>query len=216
MLSMDDVQIAVLAHGAQQATFERSMWSWRRLNGSPLVICPEDDPVTVPPGVPLRRAGRQGHSGAVASKRLKAILHVLRERQAAFTMLFEYDSLCLSPTLPEALLSDPRGFWSAKFNSGDPSFKSPWYLFPPWGMCRDTLNAISDTLDAHPDPIERGFHDRMMGFAAWKSQVPVVNTIRQPNKFAFGANKVDSNYIFMEMMDAIGNGATLIHHGLKL
>lgn len=214
MLDSDDIQIAVMGYGGQQAAFDRNLWSWKRLDSSFLAICPEDSPLRVPPGIPLRRVGGQGHRGPAATERLRKILHVLLEREASFTMLFEYDSICLAPELPRMLLQDPTGIWSPRFHSGDRSFKSPWYLFPPWGFSRSALEAVSKFLDTHPGDIEHGFHDRIIGYAAYSERIQVHNTLTLG--IGWGCNRVDTPDLFLHMMEAIGNGATLIHHGMKL
>jgi hypothetical protein len=218
----NDVQIAVMAHfdPVAQATFNRHLPLWQRHGAPILVFCPQNSIAQTQ--LPLVIYGRASHHDAEANARFKYLLNWLNTEPALqsrrWFVIFEYDALCLSPTLPiaeiaaglrpgEAVVAGPV-FQEA---GPVPNFKGTRYIHPPLIFNRPGLAAVCAVLKSLPDDAEAGFWDRLLGYATEVGKIPFHNLHKTGR--GFSANTIEPSQIDAAC-SAVEKGAVWIH-GVK-
>lgn len=120
-----------------------------------LVLSPADSPVEVE-GVECRSAGERAYTGEVSVRRQREHLGILLDYPAAFYLLHDADSVCLSPELPAYLYEQPEMVFynaspTARFLARavrDPGERHPWaerfpvVYQPPLFFSRASLEAM--------------------------------------------------------------------------
>lgn len=158
--------VTIMAHGESHAqqTFFRHLPFWRAHGLPILVTCPENSKVAAPASLPMLTIGRASHHDAEANRRFRTLLGILARTEYDRHIIFEYDSLCISPELPDEVLHS-RGLFGNVFNAlpGDARFTAGQYIHPPLIVDRETLNRLLESAPDVPDESEGGFWDRWLG-----------------------------------------------------
>lgn len=199
--------VCVMAHGGAQAVFNRHLKYWQAHNHPILTFCPSDDTV-VGHGTEVVSFGRAGHHDASSLERFKYLLRLLTTRKEDWFALFEYDSICLSPALPDWLYVD--GIWGNVHHEPHHSdFLGSRYLHPPLFFGRAGLEKIVATGDKYPQHFERNYWDRWVGLMAELGGV-VINSY---GNYGFSHNTIEPDYI-PGAVEAARYGC-LFFHGIK-
>lgn len=200
-------QIVVMAHGAEQNTFDRHKRFW---NQAPVAVVTNDaDPVKTEWPIILRGEPCKG-SGLPYYRRVMQMLERLSALDADQFVIHEYDSICLSDDLP-VLGAAPALYGNCFINEdGDPNrFKAHRYATTPYMFSRATLDILRRTALANPSVTEEGFIDRMLSAFTVIAGIPVLDYTPP----GFSRNTILEDHR-RAMCDAILAGGTMIH-GLK-
>lgn len=196
------------AEPAAEDTFNRHLVFWRRLGHDISVMCPSDSQVKT--GLPVMPIGTRCHNGPEANRRFRNLLEILAMTDYERYVIFEYDSICLSPTLPNEI--DGRGLWCNLFGEDQPAargFLGSHFTHPPLVMDKETLRDIVRAGTDVPDEAERGFWDRWLGLVCERGCIPM----RGYARLGFSKNTIAEAEL-PEAVQAVRGGAVMIH-GIK-
>jgi hypothetical protein len=202
--------ITIMAHAGGQAAFDRHMPYWqsnaREHQAELLVTCPVDAQVKTDRALIL---GKAEHHGVASILRFRAILTALHRLRRDWYVLFEYDSLCLTPRFPNVFNSP--ALWANAFdnNTPDPKFRAMHYFHPPLIFDWYTLNQITQAMMNVANHAEQGFWDRWLGLVSEIGKI----TWRGYDNVGFAKNTIEPQH-FPELKKAIAGGAVMIH-GIK-
>lgn len=207
---MVDTKTVIMAHAepAAEDAFNRHLPFWRRHSSDISVMCPLDSQVKT--GLPIMPIGTRGHNGPEANRRFKKLLEILTMMDYDRYVIFEYDSLCLSPDLPQRV-SEP-GLWCNLFDEDQPTargFKGSHFTHPPLVMDKGTLRDIVRRGEQVSDEAERGFWDRWLGLVCELGSIPM----RGYGRLGFSKNTITESEL-PEAVKAVHGGAVMVH-GVK-
>ena len=200
--------IIVMTHGKAAQTTARHEPYWKQL-GHLVYLTPENDPLPGRDAIGLHYGRSEHASSAVNRKVLRAFEFALdfgAERMA----FFEYDAICLGPTLPD-FPEEAIGGNAFRDLRKDSGFAGTTFTHPPIIAHRKVLTALVDAMRKLTPEVEHGFWDRYVGYACEHGKVPLHNF--QAHNQGFGRNPIDQSNI-ADAKAAVAAGATLIH-GIK-
>lgn len=121
--------------------------------------------------------GSPCHNGPASLDRFRYLIHELsnrcKEQGHEYVLINEYDSFCLSPSIPTMLFGDC--IWSnLHFEKPGTRFVSTHFLHPPLFMSAKILHLISGACDTYRDQECGGFWDRMLGYLCEKAGIPMM------------------------------------------
>lgn len=195
------MNVAIIAHGAAQDTFDRHLKFWEAINSRPIVYCPTDDPVQTEHERVL--SGSRGRATDDSIQRLKLILQQFILSGQEYLVIFEYDSLCLEPEWLQ--VDDCVLFGNAMLNH-DSRFIAPRYLTPPWMLSRSVAIRLMCKANELPFITEHGEVDRWISAVAHLVGVPMLDY--QPKGFSCGT--IGHEHL-SNMHTAIYDGGTMFH-----
>lgn len=194
----------IMGHADAQATFDRHLPLWKSNGTDLMVMCPQD--AVLQTDIPVLALGRKGHHSAMANWRFRQLLEFLTRLRYDWFVVHEYDSICVSPEIPPC----PVTAISANlFTADQPEFKGHHFLHPPLQLGPDVLWRILDAMRKLPDDSERGFWDRLIGYACELADVAMVPY----GKLGFSKNTIHPEDI-PAAVDARKKGAVM-YHGVK-
>jgi hypothetical protein len=166
--------VTVMGHGAVQATFDRHVPLWRALNSQVnIVISPQNDALKTKawPGVVPKCLGQAQRHGPDSVTRFLWIFKTLARIPCSHHLIFEYDSVSLSPVIPEqAGLSGILGV-----NTEPWRYIAPRYPHPPWLIDHASLLDLQRVALRYPDVTEEGWADRFLAAWAHLAGVPILS-----------------------------------------
>lgn len=196
-----------MAHGREQATFDRHLPFWEAHKLPILVVSPEDDPVKTRHQMLL--TARASHSGDEALGRLKCMIEALCRTTFRYHLIFEYDSICLDP---ERVKFQP-GLYGNLFKNLDgkeiSNFMAWIYPNPPWLVDINSLRKMRNVMNEYPIS-EHGFADRFLAALAVCAGVPILHHI--PRGYSRAPLELGAHW--KELKQAISKGGRMIH-GIK-
>lgn len=199
-----NVRVTIMAHKDSQATFDRHAPYWADHGWPVAVTCPIDSPVKTDfAKFPI---GHRCHHGPEAIRRFREILMWIWKVGADWNLIYEYDSLCLTPKVPEECFR-LRGLWANVFPNNDHKFRGSFYTHPPLLVDHGTLTDI--VKHPLPDTFERGFWDRWLGLVCERAKIPV----HHYENLGFSRNTIESCHL-VNGVAAVIEGAVMIH-GIK-
>jgi hypothetical protein len=169
--------VTVLGHGGAQDAFDRHVPLWRGLNSGTcvsIIISPEDDPLDTTRTWRSARhklLGPSHRAGPGWAVRFLWLFETLQNTtDCSHHLIFEYDSVCLSPDVPAqtGLSAIPMA------NTDLARFLAPRFSPPPWLIDHHSLQAIRRVALKYPDVTEEGFGDRLMAAWAYLASVPIL------------------------------------------
>lgn len=201
--------VTIMAHGEPHAvqTFYRHLPFWRAHGFPLLVMCPEDSQVPAAPNLPVLAIGKRSHHDAEANLRFRTLLMLLAQTQYDRHIIYEYDSLCLSPELP----SIERGVWGNVFKEENPKppFQSPFYIHPPLIVDDRTLTRLVEHQGYVTDDAEGGFWDRWLGALCLAARVKP----KTLGDHGYSKNTIESRHLAEAC--AMAAEGTSLFHGVK-
>ena len=160
--------IAIMTHGAANATFLRHLPFWEKPGHDILICTPSDDPAHSH-GREVFDSGISTHSGMEAVNRHRNVLRECIRRDYDWSLVTEYDALFLGDHLPEFAIG-LSGIRNPNYELE--RFKSLWVLGAPWVIDRESRKNIVAYADTHPDVTEEGCADRFLTAWARSAGVP--------------------------------------------
>lgn len=150
--------IFVMGYGGGQKVFDRHIPLWLAHGWPVHVLTSSDNPVRT--SLPIIIAGKQGPIGINHYHFvLESFRRFLRFSEHDISIWFEYDSFC---TIPNPTLQ--HGFHAnVETNVEGGRFRSPTYPLYPMVMDRKSVSEILATAMKHPEVIEEGYADRLLG-----------------------------------------------------
>lgn len=206
--------IMVMTHQGVEETIKRHWPFWsanaQAHDGKVMFTCPVDSPISEAPGEILK-IGNKGHFGPTSIKRFHEIHETMLRFPADWYMLCEYDSLCLSPQLPNVWHTP--GFWATICiePTAPIGFVAKYFFATPMMFSRDGLTQIVNAMDRLSPSAQGGFFDRWLGLLLLQEKIPwhgyqppgyTENTI---GKEAWGHSRA---------LEAVKNGTVMVH-GIK-
>lgn len=151
--------IVIMGHGKAQSVFDRHVPLWCENDSPTLVFCPGDDVVKT--HWPVLSIGTSSHHDENANRRFKRLLQFMEKLSFDEFVIFEYDSFCLSNSIPESPCGKISGnYWK---NNDPDRFKGSHWLHMPLAFSKDILERINKAAQGIPDSAEEGFMDRWLG-----------------------------------------------------
>jgi hypothetical protein len=196
--------IVIMGYGGRgQKVFNRHLPHWKR-HGLPLLVCsPEDARLCT--SEPALVHGRSRRNGKAMTRRLRHLFQCVAGMDFERAVFFEYDSLCLSRTLPDLVCAG-----NIRRNE-DPAFVAESFPHWPIFMSHAVVEKVAAVLATAPDEVEGGWPDRLLGWA-WQAGGIV------PHNFLAGGGGFSRHTIsppdFPLLANCLKAGATMIH-GIK-
>lgn len=199
--------LVVFTYSGQQQMLERHLPFFRKGGADIILVSPRDEPVTAPDDCTALNVGSSEHYGQSLMQRMNIGIKCAAADYDTIAVV-EGDSIVLGPIHD----AQPEGIDCFLYDSEQPPWKAPHYVHWPWLMSRKTAMRVAaefHTLISLKD-IERGFPDRMLGYAAHRAGIP----LRHRPDITYSRNLIDTPEYVAQARDAIAGGAVFVH-GVK-
>lgn len=216
-----------MSHREAFDTWERHR-PYYESHGHDIIVYSPVDSVCPPSGHLGILYGNRGHHSPEANRRFKRLISFLATTVYDRFVVHEYDSLCLTPTVPrffewdhsgQTIGGGPAKDWDRPFlcanvfrdNRPDRGFVGTTFCHPPLIFTRVGLHIINTHLQQLADDCESGFWDRMLGLACENAGIEPMDFMK--HGLGFARNTVEVSDL-ADAHDAAAAGA-IMFHGIK-
>lgn len=176
-MKSEEAIIYFMVHKPRKEIARLVLPHWRKYGFPVIVFTPRNSPV--PPDGDCEQIvwGNNGSSGQPMYHRILFWLEHFLQSSAQFTILAEYDCICLLDTIRFRKGLHGSGVHGApKFRPPEetPYFMAERYVSAPFMLDRRSAAIMFDTAKTYPEVTEQGHPDRLVSALAILSGVPVL------------------------------------------
>lgn len=202
----------VMCHKAAKDTVLRHLPYWQAQGTPVMIFCPVDGAVQMD-GCEHLYWGRCEHHGAHSIARFRFLINHLKDRCAAYdrVVIWEYDSICLSPELPETRSDAVTA--NAFYNRDDNArFKEKMFTHPPLFIPLNLMGKLCDAMKFVSNDDEGSFWDRWFGYVCDLAKVEIVS-LCEHTKQGYSQNTIEREHEMTAV--AASSRGVRVFHGVK-